>query len=72
MSVSAQIAQHMFRTAKRWLGIDDPVLAEEYSQPCGEGARLGKMQQVAAEPERALLESVAKSGDELSPAVKHL
>jgi hypothetical protein len=44
MSVSAQIAQRMVRAAERWLGVDNPVVKEEHSQPCGEGAWLSKMQ----------------------------
>ena len=28
MSIGAEITQHMFRTAERWLGIDDPFVAE--------------------------------------------
>ena len=29
MGVAGQIVQHMFGTAEGWLGVDDPVLAEE-------------------------------------------
>ena len=43
MGVGAEIAQHMFRSAEGRLGVDDPVVAEQYAQPCGEGAWLGKM-----------------------------
>jgi len=40
MSVGAEIAQYMFRSAEWALGVDDPVMAEQYPQPCSEGARL--------------------------------
>ena len=33
MGVGAEIAQHMFRSAKGPLGVDDPVVAEQYPQP---------------------------------------
>ena len=33
MSVSAEIAQHMFWPAERPFGVDDPVVAEQYPQP---------------------------------------
>ena len=42
MSVGAEIAQHMFWPAERPLGVDDPVVTEQYSQPGGEGARFRK------------------------------
>ena len=41
MGVGAEIAQHMFRAAKGALGVNDPVMAEQYPQPCSEGARMG-------------------------------
>jgi hypothetical protein len=37
MSVSAEIAQHVFWPAERPFGVDDPVVTEQYPQPCGEG-----------------------------------
>ena len=40
MGVGAEIAQHMFRTAERRLGVDDPVVSEQYPQPGSEGARM--------------------------------
>ena len=40
MSVGAEIAQHMFGTAERRLGVDDPVVAEQHPQPGSEGARM--------------------------------
>ena len=29
MGVAGEIAEHMMRTAERWLGIDDPILTEQ-------------------------------------------
>ena len=66
MSIGAEITQHMFRSAEGRLGVDDPVVAEQYSQPRAEGAWLGKSQQVAVELELTSMEGVAKSGDELA------
>jgi len=73
MGVGAEIAQHMFRSAEGRLGVNDPVVAEQYSQPCAEGVWLGKRQQAAVELEFTSMESVAKSGDELAAedAVEH-
>ena len=39
MSISAEIAQHMFWPAERRFGVDNPVVTEQYPQPCGECAR---------------------------------
>src|SRR5450759_4603984 len=64
--VIAEIAQHMFRPPERPLGIDDPVVAEQYPQPGSEGAGLGKRQEVAVELERTCMEGVPESGDELA------
>ena len=38
MGVGAEISQHMFRSTEGLLGIDDPVVAEQYPQPSSEGA----------------------------------
>jgi len=66
MSIGAEITQHMFRSAEGRLGVYDPVVAEQYSQPCAEGVWLGKSQQAAVELELTAIEGVAKSGDELA------
>ena len=66
MGVGAQIAQHMFRPSQGFLGVDDPVMAEQYAQPCCKGTRLGHGQEVAMELEHASKEGAAKSGDELA------
>ncbi len=42
MGICTEITQHVFRAAERSLGVDDPVVAEQHSQPCSEGAGLGK------------------------------
>ena len=39
MGVGTEIAQHMFRPAERPLGVDDPIVTEQYPQPRGEGTR---------------------------------
>ena len=42
MSVSAEIAQHVFWTTEGPFGVDNPVVTEQHSQPGGEGARFHK------------------------------
>ena len=53
MGVCAEIAQHMFRAAEGRLGVDDPVVAEQYPQPRSEGAWLSKWEKVAVELKRS-------------------
>jgi hypothetical protein len=36
VGVAAEIAQRVLRSAEGWLGIDDPVVAEQRSEPGGE------------------------------------
>ena len=66
MGVGAEIAQHMFRTAERRLGVDDPVVSEQYPQPGSEGARMSERQELAVKLKLTSIECVAKSGDELA------
>ena len=40
MRVGTEIAQDMFRSAEGRLGVDDPVVSEQYPQPGSEGARM--------------------------------
>ncbi len=42
MSVSAEIAQHVFWTIEGPFGVDNPVVTEQHSQPRGEGAGFHK------------------------------
>ena len=66
MGVGAEIAQYMFRAAEGPFGVDDPVVTEQYPQPCGKGARFGEWQKLAVKLELTSLECVTKSGDELA------
>jgi len=66
MGVCTKVAQHMFRSAERLLGIDDPVVAEQNTQPRGECGWFDEWQEAAVKLEFATMECVAKSGDELA------
>ncbi len=66
MSVSAEIAQHVFWPAERPFGVDDPVVTEQYPQPCGEGARFRKRQEMSVELECAGMKGGLESGDKLA------
>ena len=48
-SVTAEVTKHLSGSAERRLGIDDPVLAKQSAQKCGEALGLGQMLERAAE-----------------------
>src|ERR1019366_4685303 len=64
--LAAEIAQRVFRVAEGWLGIDDPVVAEQGSEPCGEGPWFRQCCEVTVEREFVLVEGGLQSGDELA------
>ena len=66
MGVATEIAQRMFRSAEGWLGIDDPVVAEQGSEPGGEASWFRQWRKVAVEGEPVLVERRLQSGDELA------
>jgi len=66
MGVAGQVVEHMFGAAERRLGVDDPVVAEQYAQPYAEGAWLRKRKQAAMKLEFTAMEGAAKSSDELA------
>jgi len=66
MSVSTEIAQHMFWAAERPFGVDNSVVTEQYPQPRGEGARFSKRQEAAVELECAGMKGIFESGDKLA------
>ena len=66
VGVAAEIAQRVFRSAEGRLGIDDPVVAEQGSEPCGEGPWFRQCCEVTVERELVLVEGGLQSGDELA------
>jgi hypothetical protein len=50
MSVTGQIVKDMFRSAERWLGIDDPVLLKERAQESSKGPFVVERQALGEEP----------------------
>ena len=56
MRVAGQILEHVFRTAKRGLGIDDPVPVFEIIEELAEPVWCGQFQAFAVKGEFLLLE----------------
>jgi hypothetical protein len=53
MGIVAEIAQRMFRAAEGSLGVNDPVVEEQQSEPGREASRLGEREEMAMELELA-------------------
>ena len=58
MGVTGEIAEDMMGTTEGWLGMDDPVLAEERSQEGEEGFLIFEWLEGAGESELMLPESL--------------
>ena len=69
VSVAAEILQHVLGSAEGWFGVDDPMFAEERTQPGREELGMGERRELSGQVQLAALESGPKSGDEL--AAKH-
>jgi hypothetical protein len=63
VGVAAEITQRVLRSAEGWLGIDNPVMAEKGSEPCGEGSWFRKWREVTVELELIVVEGGLQSGD---------
>ena len=66
MGISAEIAQRVLRSAEGALGVYDPVVTEEGSQPGAKSAWLCEVPQAAVEVEIAAMKSSSESGEELT------
>src|ERR1700726_1473582 len=69
VSVAAKILQHVLGSAEGWFGVDDPMFAEERTQPGREELGMGERCEFSRQVQLAALERGPKSGDEL--AAKH-
>jgi hypothetical protein len=57
MGIASEVTQHMMRSAEGWLGVDDPVLTEQWTQEGAEGFLVFERLERSGENELALLES---------------
>jgi hypothetical protein len=64
--VAAEILEHVVGTSTGWFGVDDPVFAEERTEPGGEKLGMGERRELAGEMQLAMLESGPESGEELA------
>ena len=55
MGVAAEILEHVLGSAEGWFGVDDPIFAEERTQPGSEELGLREQSQVAGKMKLAVL-----------------
>ena len=61
--------EHIVRTTERWFRVDDPIFAEEGTQPGSEGLGMGERREFSGQVQLTALEGRLQAGDEL--ATKH-
>ena len=66
VGIAAEILQHVLGSAEGWFGVDDPIFAEERTQPGSEELGMGERCEFSGQVQLATLESRSKSRDELA------
>src|SRR6516164_1164425 len=66
MGVASQIVQHVFGSAERWFGINDPILFTQGVQKCAEGFFFGQRQALPVERQLLGAESTPQPSHEFS------
>ena len=66
VSVATEILQHVLGSAEGWFGVEDPVFAEQGTQPGCEELGMGERRELSGEMQLAVLESGLESGDKLA------
>src|SRR3974377_51853 len=69
VGIAAEILQHVLGSAEGWFGADDPIFAEERTQPGSEELRMGERCEFSGQVQLTALEGRLQAGDEL--ATKH-
>src|SRR5258705_4941717 len=64
--VAAEILEHVVGTSKGWFGVDDPVFAEERTEPGSEKLGMGERCEFSSKMQLAALEGRLQAGDELA------
>ncbi len=69
MSIAAEILQHVLGSTKGWFGVDDPVFAEERTQPGSEELGMSERCEFSGQVQLTVFKGRLQAGDEL--ATKH-
>src|SRR5947209_17481931 len=66
MGVAAEVLQNVLRTAERWFGIDDQIIAKQRPEPRCEDLGLSEPRQITRKMKLVMFERRLKSRDELT------
>ena len=66
MSVAAEILQDVLGSAEGWFGVDDPIFAEQRTQPGSEELGMGKRCEFSGQVQLTVFEGRLQGGDELA------
>ena len=66
VSIAAEILQDVHGPAEGWFGVDDPVFAEERTQPGSEELGMGERHEFSGQVQLTALEGRLQSSDELA------
>ena len=66
VSIAAEILQDVLRSAERRFGVDDPISAEERTQPSSEELGMGKRCEFSGQVQLTALEGSFQASDELA------
>ncbi len=66
MSIAAQILQHVLGSAEGWFGVDDPIFAEERTQPGSEELGMGERCEFSGQVQLTAFEGRLQSSHELA------
>jgi len=69
MGIATEILQHVLGSAEGWFGVDDPIFAEERTQPGREELGMGERRELSGQVQLAAFEGRLQASDEL--AAKH-
>ena len=69
VGIAAEILQDVLGSAEGWFGVDDPIFAEERTQPGSEELGMGERCESFGQVQLTAFEGSLQAGDEL--ATKH-
>ena len=66
VGIAAEILQDVLGSAERWFGVDDPVFAEERTQPGSEELGMGERCEFSRQVQLTVFKGRLQAGDELA------
>src|SRR5207248_4488431 len=66
VGIAAEVLQDVLGSAEGWFGVDDPILAEEWTQPGSEELGMGEGCEFSGQVQLTAFEGRLQTGDELA------